>query len=55
VASHVQMLSFGTDTAWPTIILPLVYWCRWYVVRSQPRNLLFRCTPLLLWKPHSWF
>jgi len=31
--------------------------CRWYVVRSQPRNPLFRCVklPLLLWKPYSWF
>jgi len=27
------------------------------VVRSQPRNPLFRCVKslLLLWKPHSWF
>jgi len=31
--------------------------CRWYVVWSQPRNLLFRWVKslLLLWKPHSWF
>jgi len=30
--------------------------CRWYIVRSQLRNLLFRCVKslLLLWKPHSW-
>jgi len=31
--------------------------CRWYVVRSRPRNPGFRCVKslLLLWKPHSWF
>jgi len=31
--------------------------CRWYVVRSWPRNERFRCVKslLLLWKPHSWF
>ena len=30
---------------------------RWYVVRSRPRNQLFRCVRslLLLWKPHNWF
>jgi len=41
----------------PTIVLSLLSPCRWYVVRSQPRNLLFRCVKslLLLWKPHSWF
>jgi len=31
--------------------------CRWYVVRSRPRNPLFRCVKLLLllWQLHSWF
>ena len=31
--------------------------CRHYVVRSQPRNPLFRCVKSLLslWKPRSWF
>jgi len=59
VTTHVRMLSFGTDTGtqphnhFATHLLP----CRWYVVRSRPRNLLFRCVKwlLLLWKPHSWF
>jgi len=38
----------------PTIVLSLP--CRWYRVRSQPRNLLFRCVKSpLLWKPHIWF
>jgi len=31
--------------------------CWWYVIRSRPRNPLFRYVKslLLLWKPHRWF
>jgi len=41
----------------PTIVVTRLLPCRWYVVRSQRRNLLFRCVKslVLLWKPHGWF
>jgi len=58
VTTHGQMLSFTIDTAPQSFFHSFVALsCRWYVVRSRPRNLLFRCVKslLLLWKPHSWF
>ena len=43
------------DYCFATRLLP----CRWYVVRSRPKNPLFRCVTvkvlLLLWKPHTCF
>jgi len=51
--TRVQMLSFGLDNRFVIRLLL----CRWYVVRSRPRNPLFSCVKslLLLWKQHSWF
>jgi len=53
---RIQMLSVGIDTAPQSFCHSFIAY-RWYVVRSQPRNPLFRRVKSLLWlwKPHSWF